>query len=173
MIYYIEGCTCAGKSTFAKKIAIEKGLPLAPEHTPAPLSETPSIVERQQILFADFVSQFTFMIASKKDYIADFSPWGVIPFSTAYASFLKLKDSASKEAFMLLDLAYRQHTFMKEFKNTFKEHLTCINYLKADAEIIWTRLADRNRKGDDCWKKDFIEILVENYNQYFETLTSL
>lgn len=167
MIYFIEGCTCAGKSTLAKQIIEEKQIPLAPEHTPAPLNETPSIVERQQLLFADFVSQFTSMIASKKDYVADFSPWGVIPFSMAYASFLKKNDPQNKEADLLQDMAFQQHKFMLEFKATFKEHLTCLKYLQGDSNVIWARLADRNRKGDNCWQREFIEILVIQYNKYF------
>lgn len=168
MIYFIEGCTCAGKSTLATKLALERNIPVAPEHTPPPLNTTPSIVERQQLLFADFVGQFTAMIASKKDYIADFSPWGVIPFSRAYSRFLGLFQNQDSEALKdLISLADTQHNFMNHFNSAFKNHIKCVKYLSADAELIKKRLQQRARAGDECWADDFINILVEEYNSYF------
>ena len=162
MIHFIEGCTCAGKSTLAQELSQKLGIFVAPEHTPAPLSETPSIVQRQQYVFADFMGQFCSMIASGKDYIADFSPWGVIPFSLAYADFLGGKDRA------LYDLANQQHQFLEKFKELHHQHLQCIAYLKTDAETIKNRLQTRARVGDDCWDNKFIDLLVKRYNDYFK-----
>lgn len=162
MIYFIEGCTCAGKSTLAQKISKEMNIPIAPEHTPAPLSETPSVFQRQEYIFADFLGQFCSMISSGQDYVADFSPWGVIPFSLAYADFQGGQDRE------LYDLANKQHQFLLQFKKLQEKHLQCITYLKADSNTIKERLKLRARAGDECWDSKFIELLVKRYNDYFD-----
>jgi hypothetical protein len=112
-------------------------------------------------VFADFVGQFCSMIASGKDYVADFSPWGVIPFSLAYADFLGGKDRS------LYELANQQHQFLEQFKKLQVQQIQCIAYLHADAETIKQRLQVRARKGDECWDGKFIELLVKRYNDYF------
>ena len=109
------------------------------------------------------------MIATKKDYIADFSPWGVIPFSRAYASFLKrCCPNNCIDADSLIKLASVQNKFMTDFKEAFKEHLSCVCYLEAQPNMIRERLIARGREGDNCWKEDFIDLLVKEYNEYFQ-----
>lgn len=169
MIYFIEGPTCAGKSTLAAKLMAQTEISIAPEHTPPPLSETPSITQRQDRLFADFVSQFADMIASGRDYIADFSPLGVIPFCRAYADFLEEQgDSETPEN--LRKLANKQHRFMMIFKETFGDYMHFHKYLSIDEEGIKARLKNRNRNGDDCWNPEFLNLLVKEYDKYFAEL---
>lgn len=85
MIYYIEGCTCSGKSTLAKELVnYYEGFELAPEHTPNHAKmQNLSLPEKQKIIFFDFLNHFETLRQTGKNYICDFSPWGVIPFSYA------------------------------------------------------------------------------------------
>jgi len=171
MIYFIEGCTCAGKSTLVKQILSgEKKLGdynvsdwiHAPKHTPEPMNDNTSIVDRQFYVFTSFVSQFLAMIATGKNYLADFSPWGVIPFSLAYLKLVK-----GEERQRLLEQTERQNDFLIDLTKMYDEQLKCISYLKADAAVIKERLKNRRRAGDDFWTDEFIENVVKEYNNMF------
>lgn len=162
MIYVLEGCTCSGKSTMAKKLSEEMQIEIAPKHTPEPMKTGDSILARQEMVFTSFVNQYLAMILSGKDYIADFSPWGVIPFSIAYAKYLN-----NDVTFELLSLAQSQHLFLNELKRYYEEQLNQKLYLHADFQTITDRLKSRGRIGDDFWNENFIKRLVDEYNRYF------
>lgn len=170
MIYYIEGCTCSGKSTLAKELVnYYEGFELAPEHTPNhEKMKNLSLPEKQKIIFFDFLNHFETLRQTGKNYICDFSPWGVIPFSSALRQLKTTITDEEKDQLSELTLQFK-NICLQYFSMNYHE-IQCFAYLFLPPHAILTRLKNRKRQGDCLWNFMFIGFLVMEYNKLFKVL---
>lgn len=168
MIYYIEGCTCSGKSTLAKELVnYYKGFELAPEHTPNHAKmKNLSLPEKQKIIFFDFLNHFETLRQTGKDYICDFSPWGVIAFNWALCKFFNNSghdaDQIKEDNGFFLEICSNYFNLNKNIK--------CLAFLDQPSYIIQKRLETRAREGDNLWDSVFIDKLCDKYKKLFAVL---
>lgn len=171
MIYYIEGCTCSGKSTLAKELVnYYEGFELAPEHTPDhERMKDLSLPEKQKIIFFDFLNHFETLRQTGKNYICDFSPWGVIPFSYAICNSTAIMGAENfVKDWSLLNAQFTE--ICDNYFNMNRENIQCIAFLSLPKNAIKERLIARNRAGDDLWNDRFIKELILQYNWLFAEL---
>ena len=164
MIYYVEGCTCSGKTTFCKEFLEGKSnvLKMAKKHTPPIIpNETP--LERQERVFQCFMDNFKEMLQTDEHYLADYSPAGVIPFTFALASTTNDIELKEKLQFKAISMLNDWRLFVMQYA----DKLFMLKYFTANATDIITRLQNRKRQGDTMWSEDFIVTLVEEYNHFF------
>lgn len=162
MIYFIEGCTCAGKTTLCREtLAHNPDWIMAPEHTPQ-IVENESAWKRQNRIFDDYITYFEELLAiPEKTFLADFSPLGVIPFTLALAdcNFFNAK---------WYELFGSAHAFLTRWRDFYHEHkneLVCLAFLTEEPGTIAARLKERHRPGDEVWEPAFIKVLCYHYDQ--------
>lgn len=160
MIYFIEGCTCAGKSTLAREYwAKNPSAIIAPEHTPK-LVDNEEPDARQARILTDYMQHFRELLEiTEKTFIADFSPLGVIPFTYALADHYAYSQKGLALYKMARNMQYEWEHFYAEHKN----ELVCLDFLIVAPETIIARLKARRRNGDEVWKPAFIRFLCLHY----------
>ena len=170
MIYYIEGCTCSGKSTLAKELVnYYEGFELAPEHTPEhEKMQNLSPLEKQKIIFFDFLHHFETLRQTGKNYICDFSPWGVIPFNYALCYSTGIPSEKNVEVWSLLNAQFTQ--ICESYFDMNRGKIQCIAFLSLPKEAIKERLIARSRAGDELWNDRFVNELARQYNWLFAEL---
>lgn len=170
MICFVEGCTCSGKTTFCKEFLEGKKdvFKMAKKHTP-PIIPNENPLDRQSRVFQSFMQNFEEMLNDNENYIADYSPAGVIPFTFALADTtkdLELQELLQIKSVLLIN---EWHSF---YMDHFKQ-IIMLKYLKVEADTIIERLQNRQRAGDNMWPKDFIYSLVKEYDNFFSIYPSL
>lgn len=166
MIYYIEGIMCSGKTTLAKKLEHEAGYIISPEPTPAPFSESTSIVNRQNNIFNTYIEHFDHLIDSSTSFLCDYSPFGVLPFELALSEWSLLQGNTD-DYINLHRAAIAHQSFLNQKKKQWGDSCIQLGYLTIEEDVIIKRLQQRNRTGDSDWPCDFIKILKHKYDWYF------
>lgn len=189
IIYFIEGVTCSGKSDelfrvenkkdgarpheFARESELYSFLDDWAQFKPVFIPETftnpeTGIVDRQTDLFHNMLESFLRRVfrndcAKNIRILADYSPFGCIPFTSALATFHNngaLHYSAQ---------------YMKDVLNLLLKSgidLRLQRYLRTSPDEVIDRMKRRNRKGDAEIAgipliKDFFSVLCSEYDRFF------
>lgn len=192
VVYIIEGVTCSGKSTLAKRCVESQalllpsdeltyisdapawspvyGLELAPEHTPEPYNGC-SLCNRQRAILEDFArrqEEITELIRRdmSRSFVMDFSTLGVSTFSNALREML-ISTGAGNKGDRLARLAFDAD---KSFYRWRKELMSLgasvyLTILLPYPCVIEQRLKNRARPGDDALGPELIRELCEAYRR--------
>ena len=192
VVYIIEGVTCSGKSTLAKRCVESQalllpsdeltyisdapawspvyGLELAPEHTPEPYNGG-SLCNRQRAILEDFArrqDEITELIRRdmSRSIVMDFSTFGVSSFSNALREMESTRING-RNADRLARLSFDAD---KSFYRWRKELLSLgasvyLTILLPPPCVIEKRLKNRARPGDDAWGPELIRELCKAYRK--------
>lgn len=152
-IHVVEGVTCSGKSTTVKDILLVLGENAGLIEHPPRHEWSSDWKEHQRQVFDEYYSRFW---DAEGEFYADFSPFACIPFCLAI------------EAHYGIDMSDLVGEMLDACNLLCQRHLIYLHrYFKVGLDTVLSRLATRQRKGDDTWDAGFLAELIKQYDIYF------